>query len=310
MKNLIRTFVFVLGIFVFQATVAHATGYNYRPADVYIKQQQEKSALEYRLQKLESSLSSNPSASLSTIESRIQQLKSERDTEINYIRGLYAQSGISNQIDAKVAEITAKYASQISALESQKSSYQSQADVQAKEAEITELKLKIKQLEYDMQTKEYEQALKNMDALKNRTVTPSAPDVYVPNTTDPYTIFKYMDSLSLQGASDVYQKLLKTNPTLAEKVNAVYDEVYPNGKPGTWVNDEYKASQNTATKQVQKVPVVEKKPVTKEAEIKAEPVIATSTQVTPAQEVKAPEPIKQTFVQKVFGFFEKLAFWE
>ena len=64
MKNKLRTCVFVLGIFVFQASIAHATDYNYLPADVGIKQKEALSALEYRLKSLESQLSNNPSGIL------------------------------------------------------------------------------------------------------------------------------------------------------------------------------------------------------------------------------------------------------
>ena len=289
MKNLIRIGVFAFGIFIFQASVAHATDYNYLPADVGIKQKESLSALEYRLQSLESQLSNNPSTSSSNISARISELQSERDVEINYIRGLYAQNGISNQADAKVAEITAKYVSQISALESQKSSYQSQSDMQAKEAEITELKLKIKQLEYDMQNSEYE---KTTETQKSSATI--------------YDLYDWLETLPPEEWSAKLNLLRSMNPENYKKIEDIYRLRHP---------EFFTQTNETITPKIVPNAVVQKKTeVIKKAEPKQElKVEATTTptaQVPMIKEVKLPEPPKETFVQKIFGFLKKLIFWK
>lgn len=289
MKNLIRIGVFAFGIFVFQASIAHATDYNYLPADVGIKQKEALSALEYRLRSLESQVSSNPSVSISTINARISELQSERDTEINYIRGLYAQNGISNQADAKVAEITAKYASQISELESQKSSYQLQSGSNAKEAEIAELKLKIKQLEYDMQTAEYEKATQ---------IPKSSATIY--------DLYNWLETLPAEEWSAQLNLLRSMNPENYKKIEDIYRIKHPEFFS--------QASENVAPKIVPSTAVQKKTEMIKKVEPKAEiKVEATSTPIekTPVvEEVKIPQPTKETFVQKVFKFFKRLVFWK
>lgn len=289
MNKIIRTFVFVLGIFVFHASIAHATDYNYLPADVGIKQKEALSALEYRLKSLESQLSNNPTASISTINTRISELKSERDAEINYIRGLYAQSGISNQADAKVAEITTKYASQIGELESQKLSYQSQSDSNAKEAEIAELKLKIKQLEYDMQTAEYEKATQ---------IPKSSATIY--------DLYNWLETLPPEEWSAQLNLLKSMNPENYKKIEDIYRVKHP---------EFFSQASETVTPQIVPTTAVQKKTETvKKIEPKPEvKVEATTTSVVQApiiEAIKTSEPLKETFVQKVFGFFKRLAFWK
>ena len=287
MKNKIRTFVFVLGIFVFQTSIAHATDYNYLPTDVGIKQKETLSALEYRLQSLESQLSNNPSISIGTINSRISELQSERDAEINYIRGLYAQNGISNQVDTKIAEITSKYQSQINSLESQKTSYQSQSDISAKETEIAELKLKIKQLEYDMQTSEYEKVTNTPQ--KQLTIN---------------DLFNWLESLPDDEEVAQYKLLKSMNPENAYKIDVLYREKYP---------EFFAQKENKPTTQVIPTSVQKKVETPKKVEPKIEEKVIDISTITPptisVEVEKTPEVPKQTFVQRVFGFFKKLAFW-
>ena len=57
-------FVFV-AIFILQTKTTFATDYNYLPPDVLIKQNEEKSALEYRLRNLEAGLSGSSSSYIS-----------------------------------------------------------------------------------------------------------------------------------------------------------------------------------------------------------------------------------------------------
>lgn len=280
---------FVITAFTLQASIAHATDYNYLPADVGIKQKEALSALEYRLKSLESQLSNNPSVSISTINTRISELKSERDVEINYIRGLYAQSGISNQADAKVAEITTKYASQISELESQKSLYQSQSDSNTKEAEIAELKLKIKQLEYDMQTAEYEKAIE---------IPKSSATIY--------DLYNWLETLPPDEWSAQLNLLKSMNPANYNKIEDIYRVKHP---------EFFSQASETVAPKIVPTTVVQKKAETiKKIEPKPEvKVEATTTPIVQApvvEQIKATEPPKETFVQKVFGFFKRFAFWK
>lgn len=300
MNKIIRTCVFVLGIFVFQATIAHATDYNYLPADVSIKQQEEKSALEYRLKSLEAQLQNNSASSIGNIDNRILELKNERDAKKNYLTGTY---GLTEQIKAELSEIDAKYSKQIADLESQRSSYQSQIDIKAKEAEIAELKLKIQQLEYDKYTKVYEQAIQ-------------PPQKQI-------TIGEYFDWLeSLPDDQEVAQfKLLqKMNPVNAYKVEQLYRAKYPD----FFAKKTQKATTTPPVIEevkgvVVSTPVPEAKPVQKiEQKPKVEtpkvikPVVSTISEVieVPVIPVKAEEAPKPTFTERVTGFFKSLIFWK
>lgn len=289
MKKIIRTCVFVITAFTFQASIAHATDYNYLPADVGIKQKEALSVLEYRLQSLESQLSNNSSASISTINARISELQSERDTEINYIRSLYAQNGISNQADAKVEEITTKYASQISNLESQKSSYQSQSDSNAKEAEIAELKLKIKQLEYDMQTAEYEKATQ---------IPKSSATIY--------DLYNWLETLPAEEWSAQLNLLKSMNPENYKKIEDIYRVNHPEFFTQ---NNQIVTTKMVPTTAIQKKAETVKK-VEPKVEVKVEATTTPTVQASVIEEVKIPEPQKETFMQKILGFFKRLVFWK
>lgn len=314
MKNLIIG-IFVFGAFVSQSNIVFATDYNYLPADVLIRQQEEKSALEYRLQNLEAGISGNSSSYISSLSSRISQLESERATEKNYISGTYGQYGIGNQLPAKLAEIDSKYDAQINALQSQKASYQSDlATQQLKEKEISDLKLQIAQLRAQIVDQELQANLKALEKYQNPTPVVYS-DAYV------YDFFLYLDSLSLDDASDFFQRVKINNPDVAGRVATLYNNKYPNGKPGTGKYEDYLATLKTPEPIVLKeVPLIqEKKVVQKAVEIKApvvaevkkeiQDIVASST----AEEVVLLEkPVvveKESFVQKVRHFFGRLFGW-
>lgn len=296
--NKIRTCVFVLGIFVFRATIAHATDYNYLPADVSIKQQEEKSALEYRLKSLEAQLQNNSASSIGNIDSRILELKNERDAKKNYLTGTY---GLSEQIKAELSEIDTKYSKQIANLESQRSSYQSQIDIKAKEAEIAELKLKIQQLEYDKYTKVYEQAIQ-------------PPQKQI-------TIGEYFDWLeSLPDDQEVAQfKLLqKMNPVNAYKIEQLYRAKYPDffakksQKATTTpvIEEVKKVVVNTAVPEAKPVAKIEQKPKVETPKV-IEPIASTTMVVDePVAPIRVEEVSKPTFTERVAGFFRSLIFWK
>lgn len=287
-KNILGTFAFVIGLLFSQSIVVHATDYNYLPADVGIKQREALSALEYRLQTLESQISNNPSSSLSTINSRISTLESERDVEINYIRGLYAKNGISNQADAKVAEITAKYASQISDLESQKSLYQSQIDNSSKDSEIADLKLQIKKLKLEMQ---------------NSKAQSSEPQATI------YDLYNWLETLSPDDWSAKLNLLKITNPENYKKIEDIYRIKHPeyfveNSPPQTTQVVEQNTNPTPVIKKVEAVKKIESK-----TEEKVEATTTPMVKENAVTEIEKPEPPKETFIGKILNVFKKLIFW-
>lgn len=314
MKKLVLG-VFVFGIFSLQSSIAFATDYNYLPADVLIKQQEEKSALEYRLQNLEAGLSGNSSAYISSLSSRISQLESERVTEKNYISGTYGKYGIGNQLPAKLAEIDSKYDTQISALQSQKASYQSDlATQQLKKEEINNLKLQIAQLRAQIVDQELQANLKALEKYQNPT-----PVVY--SDADVYEYFLYLDSLSIDDASDFFQRLKIYNLDAAKRVTTLYNNKYPNGKPGTGKYEDYLATliipEPIVIKEIPSIQ--EKKVVQKAEEVKTPVVVETKKEIqdivassTTKEVVSLEKPVvveKEGFVQKVKHFFGRLFGW-
>jgi|GEM_PF-3436851 len=296
-----------IGIFLFTISVCtspvHATDYNYLPGDVGIKQSEALSALEYRLQSLEAQIANNPEVSVDTINARIEALEAERDTEKRYVTGLYGSYGIGNQLDAKFAEIDAKYDAQIAELEDEKDGYQSQASDLAKaEKEAEQLRQQI----IELQKQNIAQSEEYLDLLDKQN---SDTEVYT--DTDIYEGFMYMDSLPLTEASAFFGRVKASRPDVALRITALYNNKYPNGKPGTAIHDEYLKSlpkEVPAVSQVNK-PVVTPEVTTPVIEI---PTEATTTPVVEApvvEKLHTPEPIQESFVDKVVGFFKRLAFW-
>ena len=295
MKNLIRIGVFAFGIFIFQATSALASDYNYLPPDVLIKQNETISSLQYQLQ----SLQNNSANSSSAIDSRIAELQQQRNTEKSYISGVYGQSGIGDQLQSKLSEIDEKYQSQIDALQQQKSSSPQQNNNEENNLGQRIIELQKQSIQ---QQDEYQKLLDaQLEAMKN-----APQQIYqietAPTPDDVYAVFAYMDSLPLKDASVAYQKLKVINPILAEQVNTMYQTVYPHGKVGTATNDDYKASlkpTQNPTKDVATTPVQTIQPTT----------TTTTSPIVPIENIK-PEPIRQTFTDKFFGFFKRLIFWK
>lgn len=303
MKQITRIGIFLFTILVCTSPV-HATDYNYLPPDVVIKQNEALSALEYRLQTLETLIANNPEVSVNTIDARIKALEIERDTEKRYVTGLYGSYGIGNQLDAKLAEIDAKYDAQIAELEDEKDGYQSQASDLAKaEKEAEQLRQQI----IELQKKNIAQSEEYLDLLDEQ----SNSDTEVYTDTDIYEGFMYMDSLPLTEASAFFGRVKASRPDVALRITALYSSKYPNGKPGTAIHDEYLES---LPKEVSDVPQMSKSVVSPEVAI---PITETLTQATDTpiaetpvvQEVPVPELIQESFVDKVVSFFKRLAFW-
>jgi len=320
MKN---SLIFLTYILLFVPIGVYATNYNYLPNDVFLKQQEEKSALEYRLKTLENQSQSNPQASILSIEQRISELERQRDSEKEYLKGTLAKNGAySPETWASYStKIDAKYNPQINSLNQQKSSYQSQSSSQQNSQEISDLKLEIAKLKADMVDQELK---RNLGALEKYQVkeTPKSDTYY--SDDEILKVFNYLDALSLKEASVMYQVILKDNKNVAERVDILYKKKYPNGKTGTAINSDYKKSvQEVAIPEVKKeTPVIKTvRPVVKQ-EIKKAQVKATTTEekIVPQvkqEQVKQPEKIQEekpaeikvTFREKVSGFFKKV-FWK
>ena len=303
MKIVKISFLVFVALFILQTKTTYATDYNYLPPDVLIKQQEQQSALEYRLQKLEAGISGDSSAMISSLSSRISQLESEKTIEKNYISGTYAQYGIANQLESKLAQIDAKYNSQISDLQSQKSKLEaSTSSQQSNELEISNLKLQIAQLKAKIVDQELQV---NLEAIKKYQTK------YEYTDADVLEVFTYIDALALQDSSNLFQRIKKNNFEVADRITVLYNQKYPHGKIGTSTyNDYLKSIQKTVkpevikkeTKMVQKI---EPKLTTEiKKELPKEQIVVTP----PVQQPAIIQPIKekQTFGQKIKNFFGRL----
>lgn len=305
----------IFALLIIFPSLVSATGYNYLPNDVYIKQQEEKAALEYRISTLETSLQNSPTLSILNIESRISQLKQEKQTEINYVTGLYGKNGISNQLPAAIAKIDAKYDGQISNLEQQIDEYE---DAMSEE---NDLKNEIKSLK--SQLSKIEQQVSQPAPSVDDTST-----FEVPSAVD---MFDYIDSLSLEEASEVYNNLRIVNPDLYRQVEYILVLKYPHGKPGSAKYDEYQATIKTPVSETVIPETYTPKPVIKNADIVKKGEVEVTEAVTenlfqtstntletytapqqPVSETKEePQPITEqpkTIWQSVVSFFKKLWF--
>ncbi|QQR65404.1 hypothetical protein IPH92_02400 [Candidatus Kaiserbacteria bacterium] len=293
-------------------SVAHATDYNYLPADVGIKQNEALSALEYRLQTLEAQIANSPQVSVDTINARIKALEAERDTEKRYVTGLYGSYGIGNQLDAKLAEIDAKYDAQISELEDEKDEHSSEVSALAKAEKEAE---KLRQQILELQKQNLSQIEEYQELLDEQMESYSTPEVFT--DADIYEGFVYMDSLSLADARDFFGRIKASRPDISDRIAVLYYQKYPNGKEGTAQHDEYLES---LPKEVSVVsPAIAQKPLVtpdiappepKElSEVLVAPTTTPVTQLPVVEEIPTPEQPQEDFVQKVVGFFKQLMFW-
>lgn len=342
MKNLIRTGLFVFSIFVIQTTVAYATDYNYLPNDVFLVQQAEKSALEYRLRALENQYQSNPQISVLSIDQRISELQKQRDSEKEYLKGTLAHNGaFSPETWASYsAKIDAKYDPQINLLNQQKQTYQSQAsDQQQKDQEIADLKRLILEMQNsidkqaDLERQKVldnlaleQQKLREEDKAKIATEQQKITDEYTAkilpkedfSKVDVNKMFLYLDALAPTDASNLWQRIYKNNPEVALKINLLYYKKYPNEKNGDLENVTSPKPSVTPTTapSLKSSPKVEKKVVT----VSTSNTTATSVQATSEIKQDAPtdsttqqatevKPEKKSFIQKTSDFFKKIIFW-
>lgn len=325
MKKYIIAFVFVF--FVGSFSITHASQYptiysgsdaaywqQYFGPGYSLKQQQDKDALEYRLNSLEAQIQGDPQAMITTIDARISALQTQRDQEINAMRDTYANHGIMIQFDSKLAEINAKYDSQISTLQQQKNTYTLQiANEQKRQQEIADIKKQIEDV--DKNADAAIQKVKDDLAAKNQKALNDSTAVRVPTAQE---AFDYLDSLSLHDASIAFQKLNSINPDLASQTTELYKKKYPNGKAGTALNDENQASIKPTTKAISNPYSTDKetKSQTKEPTILKkglfDDIQVSTASTTQETKVEPTPPVQQKegFVSKVFHFFKKLVFWK
>ncbi len=279
MKNKIITFL-ILSVFLIQ-TSAFATDYNYLPDDVYIKQQEEKSALEYRLRKLENQSQNSPGISILDIENRITELEREKEIEKNYLKGSMAQNGsfVQSAYDILSAKIDAKFQAQIDSLVQQKALHQSQIqNTEQNKNQITELKAEIAKLRASQAEK----------------TTPK--DNYYPQEKV-VILFELMDSLSTEKANNLYQNMYIRNESVALRVKALYKAKYPNGKPFV--------AEKVELKTQPKITSVEQKNI--KVEIKTEEVITPAKIIAPiAKPTKKVIPKEETLPSTPVEKIEKL----
>lgn len=210
-----KIYILLAGL-IFAPFLTSATGYNYLPNDVYIKQQEEKAALEYRISSIEASLQNSPTLSILNIDSRIMQLKQEKQTEINYVTGLYAKNGIIDQLPGAIDKINAKYASQIDNLEQQKDEYNDAiAEDKKLKSEIATLKEQIRNIELNT---------------TQRATQETSGEVKIPSAID---MFNYIDTLPSGEAEEIMGILGVENLKLYEEVMSIVKLKYPYGKPGS-----------------------------------------------------------------------------
>ncbi len=303
----------------FQVGTTYATDYNYLPNDIFLKQQEEKSALEYRLKTLENQSQSNPQASILSIEQRISELQRQKDTEKEYLKGTLAKNGAYSPetFASYSAKIDAKYDPQISSLNQQKSSYQSQSSSQQNSQEISDLKLEIAKLKAEMVGQELK---RNLEALEKYQVKDTSKVTTYYSDEEVQKLFNYIDSLSISETGKFVDKIKEENKDVVARLIVLQNNKYPNGKVGTGKHDDYlkslglaktietktvvvppkvepikkaSASPIKTTKEVKKDVVIEQKVATTSI-LKTEPVVSTT-----------PVEVKPTLGKKVKGFFKK-----
>lgn len=268
MKHILLFIALVLPVTTF------ATGYDYLPDDVWIKQQEEKSALEFRLRQLEAGMNGSLDSSLRNIEFRIDELERELQTQINYVTGTYGSYGIANQLPSAIAKLESEFAVEISHLEDERDELKrlirEQEDA---EEEVARLEIQIAELEslyVDDSPIEYSPV--------TELERPSASEM-----------FEYIDSLPLAEASDVFSDLRVADPALYEEVAYIVNLKYPNGKPGSAKYEEHEAAELADIANILQALQSEIQAATT-PDIEPEPVYVPPVRVSVQEPVMSPRP--------------------
>lgn len=294
-NNIYKFYIILLTVLTIP-NVSSATSYNYLPNDVYIKQQEEKSALEYRLRSIESGMTGIPELQINTINSRISQLEDERNTERNYVIGLYAKNGISNQSESALSKIDTKYNNLINDLRNQISYYQNQVKNKADiEAEKEKIRQQIKDIDayYDKQrddlTQKYQQ---NTEPVKQTNVT----EVY----------YKYLETLSKEEWLLKMNQLKVSNPDSYQKIVEMYRLYYPE----YFTENKTQQTDKVAPVTPSKKPSVKKTPVKEDEQFKFfDDKKTENNQVvnaTTSTEIVKNIPPKQSVFKKIINFLSRI----
>ena len=223
-KNKTYGLIFLSLTLILPSTIKAANTSSGLTNDFYIKLQEEKSALEYRISSLETSSYNSPDLSSLNIQSRIDGLIRERETEKNYITGLYGKNGIGNQLPAALAGIDTKYQSQIDNLNQQKAYYQNQiSSQQSSNNELSQTKLRIQELDKLLAEQD-----KLIQSLKTQVYTAPPTVNKIPTATE---IFTYLDSSNINWitAGNQFETLKTTNFSLYYEVLMIAETKYFKG---------------------------------------------------------------------------------
>ena len=278
-----------------------------------LKQQQDKDALEYRLKSLESQIQGDPQVMINTLDSRIADLKLQWQQEKGYMTEALANHGVltgADQPSGALSNVDIKYQNQINALQQQKSIYSSQVTAeQNRQQEILDIKKQMEEVDKntdaEIQKVKDDLKVKNQEALD--TFTQEISKSYTGKIPTAQEAFSYLDSLSLHDASVAYAKLNSINPDLAAQTTELYNKKYPNGKPGSSLNDDYKGSLKGPTVIPDSNSVSK---ISKEAEVVPKKGFFDDGSTTTATISVPQEKPKEGIVSRVFSFFKRFVFWK
>jgi hypothetical protein len=202
---------------------------------LYMKLQEEKSAIEYRISQLETSSYNSPGLSSMNIESRINDLERERDSKKNYATGTYAKYGATEMLKVALDKIDEEYDAKISVLEDQKAYYdqQSSYEEQARENKAEAQKLKKELLEIESKLLEQKrdsqiQDLKSTRGQDNLNLLDELTSIKVPLATDVfYRLDTMVDTIE---SKRLFSLVKKDNLKLYNEILALANQKYFNNK--------------------------------------------------------------------------------
>lgn len=231
-------------LFLFISCFFGITTYAYNPYGIsdglYMKLQEEKSDLEYRINQLETNSYNSPGLSSMNIQSRINDLIRERDSKKNYARGTYASYGATEMLQVALDKIDDEYNQKIQSLEDQKdyydqeSSYEEQARENKEEAQ--KLKKKLLEIEAELISQKRIEVEKQIEVLKN---TPKVEFNLINELTNnsqkspppAIDVFNALDSMpdTLESAQ-LYSAIKEKDFSMYTKIQALASVKYFNNK--------------------------------------------------------------------------------
>lgn len=233
--NIKIIFLFIITAVFSQIFAGVAYAYNpYGISDgLYMKLEEEKSALEYRISQIETNSQSNPGLSALSIQSRINELIVERDSKKSYITGTYAHYGISNQASDALSKIDAEYQSKISDLESQKSLYTSQSITESENSslnqDIQDLRKELIEIKAELESQKRLELENEIESLKSQNY--SYTNNIIVNVPSYIDVFSRLDNMEDYFEAARLFTLVKTdNINLYNQILELAKERYFNNK--------------------------------------------------------------------------------